>query len=217
MLRHYPRLFHMAEDGAWPAIREHGLLSTTALLDLYGVAGAARRELEACRRPGGVRLAREGLPGATLRDQSPINDAALRRCLDDGLAPADWYRTLNGRAFFWVSEARLTRLLGARAYRGGAHTVLTFDTASLLAAHRDRVELSAINSGAVLFSGPRRGLGTFVPLALYPFARWRAARPAADAVVEFTVTGGVPDAARHAVLVERVRNGERTPIWRPGA
>lgn len=212
MLAH-PRLFHVAEDGAWPSIRRHGLLSTTALLDLYRVTGEARDAVEARRRPAGVALRREGLPGATVRDQLPMSDAALLRCLDDGLAPADWYRILNGRVFFWPSADRLERLLGARAYRGRAQTVLTLDTASLVAAHGERLELSPINSGATIFSGPRRGRGTFLPLALYPYAAWRAKRRAADAIVEVTVPGGVPDAARHVVRVERVRAGIATAIW----
>ena len=214
LAHHYPRLYHMAEDGAWPSIRDHGLLSTTALLDLYGVDGEARDALEARRRPAGVRLARPGLPGAAVRDQSPITDAGLRRCLDDGLEPVDWYRLLNGRVFFWPSAARLARLLGARLYRGRAHTVITFDTASLVAAHLPRVELSPINSGATIFGGPRRGRDTFLPVAAYPFAAWRAKRPVAHTVVEVTVRGGVPDAARHALLVERAAGGVRTALWR---
>jgi hypothetical protein len=38
----YPRLWHMAEDGSWPSIADNGLLSTSALLDLYGVSGKSR-------------------------------------------------------------------------------------------------------------------------------------------------------------------------------
>ena len=217
LLRDAPRLHHMAEDGAWPSIRRHGLLSTSALLDLYGVEGAARDAIEARRRPAGVPLSRDGLPGAVVRDQRPLSDAGLRRCLDDGLSPADWYRILNARAFFWPSAARLRRLLGARAYRGQAQTVLTLDTASLLAVHGARVELSPINSGATIFGGPRRGRRTFLPLADYPFAAWRAKRPAGEGVVEVTVPGGVRDAADHVVLVERVIDGVVTEVWRrPG-
>lgn len=214
LLHHYPRLYHMADDGAWPSIRDYGLLSTSALLDLYGVVGEARHAVEARRRPAGVGLARAGLPGAAVRDQLPMTDAGLRRCLDDGMEPADWYRLLNGRVFFWPSAARLAKLLGARAYRGTAQTVLTFDTASLVAAHRDRVELSPINSGATIFGGPRRGRTTFLPLAEYPFATWRAKRAPADAVAEVTVPGGVPDAARHVLVVERAVDGVRSEIWR---
>lgn len=212
----YPRLFHMAEDGAWPSIRRHGLLSTSALLDLYGVGGTQRDGIEARRRPAGVPLAREGLPGATVRDQKPMTDAGLLRCLDDGLTPPDWYRILNARVFLWPSAKRLGRLLEARAYRGRPQTVLTLDTASLLAAHGARAELSAINSGATIFGGPRRGLATFVPLADYPFAEWRAKRSAGEAVVELTIPVAVPDAARHVLLVERVLHGAREPLWRAG-
>jgi hypothetical protein len=32
----HPTLFHVAGDGAWPNIQEHGLLSTAAVVDLYG-------------------------------------------------------------------------------------------------------------------------------------------------------------------------------------
>lgn len=214
LAHHYPRLYHMAQDGAWPSIRTHGLLSTSALLRAHGISGEAGAALEARRRPAGVRLAGPGLPDAVLRDQGPMSDAALRRCLDDGLAPEDWYRQLDGRVFFWPSRARLLRLLGARAYRHRPQTVLTLDTASLAAAHGDALELSAINGGATIFGGPRRGLGTFVPLAAYPFAAWRARRGAADAVVEVTVPDRVADAARHTLAVERIADGVAAEIWR---
>ena len=35
----YPPLYHMAAEGSWPSIQRHGLLSTSALLDLYEVCG----------------------------------------------------------------------------------------------------------------------------------------------------------------------------------
>ncbi len=47
----YPRLYHMAEAAAWPSIQRHGLLSTSALLDLYGVAGAERARIERSAGP----------------------------------------------------------------------------------------------------------------------------------------------------------------------
>jgi Family of unknown function (DUF7002) len=39
---HYPCLYHMAEANIWPSIEKHGLLSTTALLDLFEVNGNRR-------------------------------------------------------------------------------------------------------------------------------------------------------------------------------
>ena len=127
-----PTLFHMAERAAWPSIRRHGLLSTSALLDLYGVTGPRRTTLEACRRPEGSRLSAPQLEGVTLRD---------------------------------------------------------------------RISLSAINSGSTRPFGVPRGRATFLPIADYPYAHWRARRPCAERVVELAVCGGVPDIAR---LVRRV-------------
>jgi len=46
LLQDCPTLYHMAERGSWPSIREHGLLSTSALLDLYGKQGAEREAIE---------------------------------------------------------------------------------------------------------------------------------------------------------------------------
>jgi hypothetical protein len=53
LARFYPRLFHMSHSGSWPSIQQHGLLSTTALLDLFEVKGKERESLEenAARSP----------------------------------------------------------------------------------------------------------------------------------------------------------------------
>ena len=84
LLADCPRLFHMAEAGSWPSIRERGLLSTSALLDLHGVAGEAREAIEARRRPAAVALA----PGVTVRDNGPLNEAADASV--DPLSSAIW-------------------------------------------------------------------------------------------------------------------------------
>lgn len=208
----------MAEPGSWPAIRDHGLLSTSALLDRYGVAGASRAAIEASRRTHCVTITREGLPDAVIRDQLPMSDAALRKCLKDGLTPADWYRMLNARIFFWLSRARLRRLLGARAYRDRPQTVLTLETRSLVEAHADRIELSPINSGSTIFNPAPRGRQMFRPIADYDFDGWCRKRGAEDAVVELVVREGAPDIKDHVITVNDWAGGTATEIWRrPGA
>ena len=42
-VRRYPRLYHMAQVGSWPSIERNGLLSTSALLDLFQIKGEARK------------------------------------------------------------------------------------------------------------------------------------------------------------------------------
>ncbi|TXN72844.1 hypothetical protein [Methylobacterium sp. WL6] len=214
----HPRLWHMATDGSWPSIRQHGLLSTSALLDLYGYEGEARRVIESTRRPQSIPIVSDGLPGATVRDQKPMSDGALEKCLLDGLTPEDWYRTLNDNCFFWLSQKRLRRLLGARAYRNDPQLVLTIETASLVNEYKDSILLSPINSGSTIWNPVKRGRSTFLPIAEYPFAEWKAKRGKANAVVELVVTGGAPNIANHVVAVHRVEQTVPTELWRrPGS
>ena len=210
----YPRLWHMAEDGSWDSIRERGLLSVTALLDLYSINGPTRIALELTRRPQSVSISRLGLPDAVIRDQKPMSDAALKNCLLDGLEPEEWYEKLNKRTFFWLSRVRLRRLLGARAYRDRPQTVLTLDTASFVAAHRERIELSPINSGSTIWKPQPRGHKTFLPIESYPFDYWRIRRQLIDAVVELIVLDSVPDVAKHVIAVHRVANSVPVELWR---
>lgn len=116
LVSRYPALFHMAESGSWESIREHGLLSTTALLDLFEVEGQERLAIESARRPEIVQLEHPEYGVALVRDNKPMQEKALERCLH-GMTPREWYEHLNWRVFFWVEQKRLLKLLGARAYR----------------------------------------------------------------------------------------------------
>ncbi len=196
LLAAHPVLFHAAERGSWPQIERHGLLSTSALLDLWDVAGEERRRIESERRPEGVVLAHPVHGRVLVRDQKPMDDAGLRRCLRDGLEPADWYRLLNARVFFWLTHARLLRLLNARPYRALEHDVLELDASALVMAYRQHITLSPINSGAARPFGTPRGRDTFLPIAEFPYSDWKRRRANKEAVVELCVSGGVPDVAR---------------------
>ena len=46
LIRRYPKIYHMAEDGSWENIKRFGLLSTTALLDKWGIQGEERNVIE---------------------------------------------------------------------------------------------------------------------------------------------------------------------------
>jgi hypothetical protein len=210
----YPRIWHMTRDGAWPGLQARGLLSTSALLDLYGVEGEAREALEARRRATSVLLTAPGLPEAVLRDQGPLNEAKLFRCLDDGLSCSDWLRRLNGQVYFWPKRERLAELLCGRVYRDGAHTILTVDTASLLAAHGERVRLSPINSGATGCRASRRGLSTFRTISDHP-SRENGRK---TSIAELVVEGAVLDIADHVLAAHRAQGGTFEQTWlRPGA
>jgi hypothetical protein len=210
----FPYLWHMAEPGSWPSIRDHGLLSTSALLDRFGINGARRAAIEAERRPECVTILKEGMPNTVIRDQKPMSDGALEQCLQDGLKPADWYRMLNERTFFWLSQARLRRLLGARAYRDRPQTVLTLETRSIVEAHADRIELSPINSGSTIFNPVPRGRRTFLSIGEYDYEGWSKKRRAEDTVVELIVRDGVPDIKDHVIAVHDFTGGAAAELWR---
>lgn len=200
----HPVLFHMAEDGAWPSIRERGLLPTSALLDLFKVEGDERMLLERRQRRTKVALRDPVIGSVVIRDQKPLPETKLATCLLDGLTPAEWYVMLNQRVFFWLTPKRLETLLQARAYRSEPQTVITVDTAALLERHGDRVELSPINSGSVMPMARPRGLATFRSMADYD----------RDEIAELSVKAGVPDISELALRVERREpGGTRTVIY----
>jgi hypothetical protein len=59
-----------------------------------------------------------------------------------------------------------------------------------------------------------RGVGTFLPIADYPFYEWRRPRSQRTAVVELAVFGGVRDIVDHTIVVES-RQGNAVPgtLW----
>lgn len=202
----YPRLYHMTEAAAWPSIERHGLLSTSALLDLYGVAGAERERIERQRRAAAIAVEHPEYGVTFINDQHPMTDATLRPALID-MTPSEWYAHLNARVFFWVNEARLARLLNT--YRQRDKIVLVLDSAKILARNAARTMLSPINSGFSLRFPQRRGRETFRSLADYPFEEWVRKRGLADAVAECTVLGGVSDVAEALIETRAAPAGAR--------
>jgi hypothetical protein len=203
----HPRLFHVADQDALSGIERHGLLSTTALLDLFEIAPEDRVAIERRRRPASVPIAHAVHGRAVITDNIPLSEAALAGCLDDGLSPADWLVLLNRRVFLWPSRQAVEGLLAARANRGRTKLVVEFDTLSLAAAHRDRVEIAPINTGNTRRRPARRGLSIFTPLDRHSYDDWRRLRGGRDVIREVTVVGGVADAARHIVSTRPVRCG----------
>jgi len=194
----YPRIFHMAEASAWEGITRHGLLSTAALVDLFETPEPRRRSLLSERRPDMTALRHDIHGSALIRDNGPLYEKKLAACLTDMSVP-DFLRLINSKVFFWPSERRLQTLFGARAYRDRPHLILTVDTASLLAAHKDRVTLSPINSGATVHNAPSRGSATFTPIEEYDFEYWRTKRSRPTAMAEICVDHSVPDITSHLV------------------
>lgn len=201
----YPRLFHMAEAGTWPSIRQHGLLSTNEVARRSGLDRRALTALRTEHRPDKTTVTIPGVGAIVLRDQKPMEPIRLERALEGGVTAAQWYELINGRVFFWAEEHRLLRLLGARQYRHLEHDVLTVDTASLVNAHADRIRLCHMNSGNTFPMPHARGLDTFMTIADYPVNRnGKPLKP----VVEVTVLDHVLDFSNHVRIVRSMKGAD---------
>lgn len=208
LLSECPTLYHMAEHGSWQSIRKHGLLSTSALLDLYEVKGARRVQVEERRRPTGVTLDHPTLPRAIVRDQIPMDDIGLQRCLPGHMTPFDWYRLLNKKVFFWLTRDRLRRLLNAGAYRNKIHDVVEVDARTLVEAYYDKIWLCPINSGCTKPMPHARDENSFKRIPDYPYAMWRAKRKKGERVVELAVDHGVPNIRDFVKRVAQMQGDE---------
>lgn len=208
----YPVLFHMAERGSWASIRKQGLLSTSALLDLFGFSGERRHLLESSRRAESVSIKHPVHGQAIVRDQKPMTDTALERCLLDGLTPSAWYRILNARVFFWLTEERLLRLLNAGPYASMSHDVLSVETRPLIEKYHDLITLAPINTGNTRPYPQPRGIATFSSIEEYPYKKWLLKRRGVDPVVELAVTRGVSDIEQLTLSVKEMRGDETVRV-----
>ena len=192
----HPRLYHVTEPGAAESVARHGLLSASRIAALMGMPLTARR-------PAEVPLTHPDHGTMILNDQSPLSEAKLAACLDDGLTPAQWIAMLNERVFFWPDEKAMQALLTARANRARGRDVLVFDTLGIARAHGARMALSPFNSGSTLRKPVRRGRATYTPLGAVGYREWRGLRRASgikkslDSLREVTVMDAVPDARDH--------------------
>jgi len=206
----YPRLYHMAEAGTWESIRQRGLLSASAVLDLFHLHGAQRAIYEDEHRAEMLSVPCGQTDHIVLRDQRPMPPERLRKALTDGTTPAQWYHLINGKVFFWAEHHRLLRLLNA--YGKDEHDVLILDTRSLVTSHLQNTWLCHMNSGNTLPIPHHRGVDIFQRIEDFPTKE--SGKPM-KAVVEVLVDRGVPDVATHTHEVLRMKRDEVIgEIWK---
>ena len=196
-------IYHLAEAANWQSIQRHGLLSTSALLDITALPKYERDRYEQQRRSNHTELP----SGIQIRDQKPLPPQALVRCLV-GLTPSEWYQILNGKVFFWLDADRLNRQ--RRACEPRPQIVLIVDTERFLSRHAERIALSPINSGNARRRPAVRGKATFVPYAEWLESGWSSearglgtrCRTNSHRPVELTVEGSIRDTMEYVVDVQ---------------
>lgn len=208
LARLHPTLYHMAEDGSWPSIRERGLLSAQAIVDLYQPDDETRAGILSAVRRSKITLTRDDLGDMTIRDQLPAK--FLQACMNEGVEPAAFLDALNSRVFFWLRQRRLEVLLNARPYRGLKHTVLHVDTAALLEAYPGRVQLAPYNTGSMhVPTAPKRGPDIFTDLADYRYDQWVAKRGrSGEHIVELTIDYAIPNISSFVNKAETWAHGQ---------
>lgn len=203
-------IYHLAEAANWPSIQVHGLLSTSALLDLAALPQNERDRYEQHHRPHYMELT----GSIHIRDQKPMPAQALERCLV-GMTPSEWYRLLNRKVFFWLDVDRLNRQ--RRVCGPRPQVVLVVDTERLLSRHSDRVALSPINSGNARRKPSIRGKSTFVPFVEWSRSGWSSEtidlgtrrRVTSHRPVELTVEGAIRDIMECLIDVQQLGPGEQ--------
>jgi hypothetical protein len=198
------RAYHLAHAENWDSIRRTGLHSAAALIARAGLGASAARRFTAYRDRA-MRLP----SGEWLRDQCPMPPAALARCLDDGLAPSDWYALVNAKVFFWLDRERLDR--HAAACGSAPQIVMEIDLRALVARYRALSVVTPFNVGNARRRPASRGRRTFVPLEAWLATRWLSEaasggrpRAASHPPAELAVEGAVPDAMGFVVATRRL-------------
>lgn len=201
LVARHPRLFHVASEACWPSIQRHGLLSTSALLDLHGVPPDLRVDLLRRVRRHSTVLDNADVGVAVVRDQKPLKFIEER--IESGSTLDQFLEALSSRVFFAPTEERLRRLVEAREYRGTAQVVLTVDTGRLLERYESDIRLCRFNSGACTHRNhPFRSHRSWLPISDYPYDEYR--RRHGVPLVEVTVPGAVPDILDVVTRVEHI-------------
>ena len=197
----HPRLYHMAEVGSWDNIRQRGLLSTAALLDLYEVEEPRRSNIKTQYRPKDEVICHSEHGQATIRRQTSMPTDKLRTALTD-MKPWEWYKLLNSKVFFWSTRSRLHGFMAATAHKYRPHDVLIVCTRSLIEKYMEEITLSPINSGSVRDVRHTRGSHTLQTIPDYRCTN-RQYKRTRECFAELAVEGSVLDLERHTLSVDR--------------
>jgi hypothetical protein len=185
--RHFPKLYHLTFAANQASIETNGLMSASALADLYAFTAEERKAIVVDRR-----LCIQELRGIAIRDQLPAQESRMKTCLVNITIP-DWLAVLNSKIFFFPSLQKASKFIAA--YADYDNIILEVDTAALLATHATEITLSRMNTGAFIFNPKPRGRDSFIPLADYVFKTKR------DVPAEITINAPIPNIAEISNII----------------
>lgn len=163
-----PYLYHLTSKGnAKKIINQKRLFSTNRLIDLSGNADYQKIKRE--RRIGHKEII-IGNESFFLRDQRPISELALSKCLTHKWKVADFLEHLNDRVFMWPTLDRLWRHYDR--YAGENPVIFRFPSNEIIELNA-QAKFCRLNSGATRANSylggkaPDRGPNTFLKAEKY--------------------------------------------------
>lgn len=163
-IKERPYLYHLtSKENAEHIIAQRRLYSANELIKMS--KDRAHLPVQRKRRVGHYELIIDGNT-YFLRDQRPISEKALAKCLTNGWSVSDFLFHLNSRVFMWPTLERLWRHFNR--YEAEKPVIFRFPTKELLAANA-HPEFCRLNSGATRANSylggkpPARGPQTFLP------------------------------------------------------
>lgn len=188
----YPRLWHMADDSAWPSLCDHGLRSTEWLVRRSTLTDSQQDDFLSSRRETSQTLVVDDLGEVVIRDHGPLNLIKLERALTNGMTVAEWIRLLNGHVFLFPQRDSLDRL--SEKYGSDPVIVVEIATRSLMQEYGSLVRVAGMNTGSTAYAARPRGRETFQSVRAFDQKRQ---------VKEVVVERGIPDLATHLINVQR--------------
>jgi hypothetical protein len=163
-------LYHLTDVRNWNIIKDTGVLfSAKTIVDLSNLDEEDKIRILHTRRPEHQSILSDGIL-YYLRDQRPISETNLIKCLTEGWTIADFIYLLNSKIFFWPNLSRLWSHYAR--YSKENPIILKVSTRSMLLLN-ENAECCRLNSGATRSNSyldgapPKRGEGTFLPVANY--------------------------------------------------
>ena len=158
-----PYLYHLTSvQNAKNIIAIQKLYSANALIDMSG--DKKEQAVKRNKRFTHLPLIVDGIE-ISLRDQRPISEKALAKCLTDNWSVGDFLFHLNDRVFMWPTLNRLTRHFNR--YANEKPVIFRFSTKDILTAN-PHVKFARLNTGATRANSylggkaPERGPKTFL-------------------------------------------------------
>lgn len=157
-----PYLYHLTNvQNAESILADRKLYSANQIIYMSGDAS----DIINRQRRIGHQEVKVGVKSYFLRDQRPISQKALEKCLTDGWKMPDFLYHLNDRVFMWPTIDRLTRHYNRYAFENPV--IFRFPTREIIESN-PHVKFCRLNSGATRANShlggkpPERGKNSFL-------------------------------------------------------